>query len=199
MIVPTMVITIDAVDDDNAYDDDGDEDEAIFGSGFSIGMENNKNHGDQAKTQSERILRDAEDRERESLMAEAPSKIMALHEESERLGPNDREAIKTIRKRIERWKTLCIPTTAAESTSTTKMNDDRGNNSNSSSSSSNTRKAHSPSFSSSSSSSNTSSSSGGGMRGKASRFRREKRPTHLMCGASSRKRQRKNLWWRKEE
>ena len=120
----------------NAYDDDGDEDEAIFGSGFSIGMENNKNHGDQAKTQSERILRDAEDRERESLMAEAPSKIMALHEELERLGPNDREAIKTIRKRIERWKTLCIPTTAAESTSTTKMNDDRGNNSNSSSSSS---------------------------------------------------------------
>ena len=93
----------------NAYDDDGEDDDAIFGSGFSIGMEN-KNHGDQAKTQSERILRDAEDRERAALMAEAPVKIAALHEELERLGPNDREAIKSIRKQIERWKTLCIPT-----------------------------------------------------------------------------------------
>jgi hypothetical protein len=43
-------------------------------------------------------------------MAEAPVKIAALHEELERLGPNDREAIKSIRKQIERWKTLCIPT-----------------------------------------------------------------------------------------
>ena len=89
----------------NAYDDDGEDDDAIFGSGFSIGMEN-KNHGDQAKTQSERILRDAEDRERAALMAEAPRKIAALHEELERLGPNDREAI-VHTKTTERWKTLC--------------------------------------------------------------------------------------------
>ena len=109
----------------NAYDDDGEDDDAIFGSEFSIGMVGmqNKNHGDQAKTQSERILRDAEDRERAALMAEAPVKIAALHEELERLGPNDREAIKSIRKQIERWKTLCIPkstSTEEESKPTTK-------------------------------------------------------------------------------
>jgi len=91
----------------NAYDDDGGEEDVMFEAGFSVDTPTNANHGDYAKTQTESILRDAEERERASLIAEAPNKIIALQKELDRLGPKDRDAIKSIRKRIERWKSYC--------------------------------------------------------------------------------------------